>query len=130
VSRVGLGTLSFGFKEWGHDAKSAARIIDVFLDGGGNFIDTANIYGGGLSEGIIGKAIKDKKRENRVLATKCFFRTGPVPNAKGLSRKNVIDSCETSLTRLNTDYIDVFYMHITDPHTTMVEEKHGRSADE
>jgi len=121
VSRVGLGTLSFGFKDWGNDAKSAARIIDVFLDAGGNFIDTANIYGGGLSEGIIGKAIKDKKRENIILATKCFFRTGPQPNAKGLSRKNVIDSCETSLTRLKTDYLDVFYMHITDPHTTYEE---------
>ena len=117
VSRVALGTLSFGFKEWGNDEKSAARIIDLFLDGGGNFIDTANIYGGGLSAGIIGEAIKNKKREDIILATKCFFRTGPVPNAKGLSRKNIIESCETSLKRLRTDYIDVFYIHSPDPHT-------------
>jgi len=117
VSRVCLGTLSFGFKEWGNDAKSAARIIDIFLEAGGNFIDTANIYGGGLSEGIIGDAIKDKKRDAIILATKCFFRTGSAPNSKGLSRKNVIESCETSLTRLKTDYIDLFYMHSSDPHT-------------
>ena len=117
VSRVCLGTLSFGFKEWGNDAKSAARIIDIFLEAGGNFIDTANIYGGGLSEGIIGDAIKDKKRDAIILATKCFFRTGPAPNSKGLSRKNVIESCETSLRRLKTDYIDLFYMHSSDPHT-------------
>jgi len=117
VSRVCLGTLSFGFKEWGNDAKSAARIIDLFLGGGGNFIDTSNIYGGGLSEGIIGEAIKDKKRDGIILATKCFFRTGPAPNSKGLSRKNIIEACETSLKRLQTDYIDLFYMHSPDPHT-------------
>lgn len=121
VSRLCLGTLSFGFKEWGNDEKSATRIIDIFLDGGGNFIDTSNIYGGGLSEGIIGEAIKNKKREDIILATKCFFRTRPTPNSKGLSRKNIIESCETSLKRLKTDYIDILYIHSPDPHTSYEE---------
>jgi len=117
VSRVCLGTLSFGVKEWGTDAETSARIVDVFLDGGGNFIDTANIYAGGLAEGIVGKAIRGKKRDEIILATKCFFRTGPAPNAKGLSRKNLIDACEASLRALGTDYIDLYYNHSSDPHT-------------
>ena len=117
VSRVCLGTLSFGFKNWGNDAESSKRIVDAYLSLGGNFIDTANIYGGGHSEGIVGEALKDKKRDEIILATKCFFRTGPVPNAKGLSRKNMIEACEASLKRLKTDYIDLFYIHSPDPHT-------------
>ena len=90
VSRVCLGALSFGFKKWGNDAETSTRIIDLYLSLGGNFIDTANIYGDGLSEVIVGEAIKDKKRDEIILATKCFFRTGPAPNSKGLSRKNMI----------------------------------------
>ena len=117
VSRVCLGALSFGFKKWGNDAETSTRIIDLYLSLGGNFIDTANIYGDGLSEVIVGEAIKDKKRDEIILATKCFFRTGPAPNSKGLSRKNMIEACETSLKKLKTDYIDLYYIHSPDPHT-------------
>jgi aryl-alcohol dehydrogenase-like predicted oxidoreductase len=121
VSRVCLGTLSFGFKNWGTDAQLSARIISAYLDGGGNFIDTANIYGGGLSEGIIGDALKERQRDKIILATKCFFRTGPEPNTKGLSRKNILEACEASLKALKTDYIDLFYCHSPDPHTSYEE---------
>lgn len=117
VSRICLGTLSFGFKDWGNDSKSAERIMDIFLDSGGNFIDTSNIYGGGQAETIIGEAIKNRVRDELILATKCFFRTSASPNAKGLSRKNIIQSCESSLKKLNVDYIDLFYIHSPDPHT-------------
>ena len=117
VSRVGLGTLSFGFKSWGNDVESSKRIIDSYLSLGGNFIDTANIYGDGLSEVFVGEAIRDKKRDEIILATKCFFRTGPGPNSKGLSRKNVIEACESSLKKLKTGYIDLYYIHSPDPHT-------------
>ncbi len=121
VSRVCLGTMTFGAKGWGCDHKTAKEIIDQYLYAGGNFIDTADIYSGSASEEIIGEALKDKKREDIVLATKCFFRTGKSPNAKGLSRKHVIEACEASLRRLQTDYIDLYYMHGADPFTPLEE---------
>lgn len=121
VSRVCLGTMTFGAKDWGCDHKTSLQIIDLYLDAGGNFIDTADIYGGGASEEIVGVALKEKRRDDIVLATKCFFRTGKSPNAKGLSRKHIIEACEISLRRLQTDYIDLYYMHGADPFTPLEE---------
>jgi len=115
VSRICLGTMTFGAKDWGCDSKTAIQLIHKYLDGGGNFIDTADIYAGGSSEEITGEALKSKKRNDIVLATKCFFRTGKSPNAKGLSRKHILEACEASLRRLQTDYIDLYYMHGADP---------------
>jgi aryl-alcohol dehydrogenase-like predicted oxidoreductase len=111
VSRVCLGTMTFGAKDWGCDRKTSMQLIDLYLNAGGNFIDTADIYAGSASEEIVGEALRDKKRDEIVLATKCFFRTGKSPNAKGLSRKHIIEACEASLRRLQTDYIDLYYMH-------------------
>jgi aryl-alcohol dehydrogenase-like predicted oxidoreductase len=121
VSRVCLGTMTFGVKDWGCDRKTSKELINQYLDAGGNFIDTADIYAGNASEEIIGEALKDKKRDEIVLATKCFFRTGKSPNAKGLSRKHIMEACEASLRRLQTDTIDLYYMHGADPFTPLEE---------
>ncbi|MBD3347415.1 MAG: aldo/keto reductase [Chitinivibrionales bacterium] len=121
VSRICLGTMTFGQKDWGCNKKTAFEIIDTFLDGGGNFIDTADLYAGGVSEEIVGEALKDKKRDDIVLATKGFFRTADTPNAKGLSRKHLIEACEASLRRLNTDFIDLYQIHGPDPFTPLEE---------
>ncbi len=121
VARVCLGTMTFGAKDWGCDEKTSRVIIHRYLEAGGNFIDTADIYAGGVSEEIIGEALKERKRDEIVLATKCFFRTGKSPNAKGLSRKHILEACEASLRRLKTDYIDLYYMHGADPFTPMEE---------
>jgi len=85
VSRVCLGTMTFGAKDWGCDRKASMQLIDNYLNAGGNFIDTADIYAGSASEEIVGEALRDKKRDEIVLATKCFFRTGKSPNAKGFA---------------------------------------------
>lgn len=121
VSRLCLGTMSFSAKDWGCDRKTSLQLIDLYLNAGGNFIDTADIYNEGVSEEIIGEALKEKRRDDIVLATKCFFRTGESPNAKGLSRKHIIGACEVSLRRLQTDYIDLYYMHGADPFTPLEE---------
>ena len=121
VSRVCLGTMTFGAKDWGCDRKTSKEIIDRYLDAGGNFIDTADIYAGSASEEIVGEALKGKKRDEIVLATKGFFRTGKSPNAKGLSRKHMMEACESSLRRLQMDYIDLYYTHGPDFFTPLEE---------
>ena len=115
VSRVSLGTMTFGAEPWGCDEKEAHRIVARYLEAGGNFIDTANNYAGGKTEEILGSCMKELKRTEFVLATKCYFPVGAKPNSQGSSRKHIIASCETSLRRLKTDYIDVFYLHGPDP---------------
>ncbi|MFC1563241.1 aldo/keto reductase, partial [candidate division KSB1 bacterium] len=120
VSRVCLGTMTFGQEHWGCDKKTSVNIVDKFLDYGGNFIDTADMYGKGLSEEFIGDAIKGK-RDNIVLATKCFFAMIDSPTSKGLSRKHIFEACEASLRRLKTDYIDLYQTHGPD-HKTPTEE--------
>ncbi|MBD3320792.1 MAG: hypothetical protein GF350_06835, partial [Chitinivibrionales bacterium] len=121
VSRICLGTMTFGQKDWGCDKKTAFTIVDSFLHLGGNFIDTADMYAGGVSEEILGEALREKKRDDIVLATKGFFRTSDAPNARGLSRKHLIDACEESLRRLKTDYIDLYQIHGPDPFTPIEE---------
>ncbi len=121
VSRVCLGTMTFGNKEWGCDEKTSINLTHVFIEEGGNFIDTADLYSSGESEIITGNAIKDFRRDDIVLATKCWFRTAKTPNAKGLSRKHIIEACEASLKRLRTDYIDLYQIHGPDPRTPFEE---------
>ncbi len=121
VSRVCLGTMTFGNREWGCDNRVSIDITHRFLDAGGNFIDTADMYSDGNSETILGEALKGKKRDDIVIATKCFFRMGTTPNAKGLSRKHILEACEASLKRLQTDFIDLYQIHGPDPHTPVEE---------
>jgi aryl-alcohol dehydrogenase-like predicted oxidoreductase len=121
VSELCLGTMIFGEdSKRSTPADEADKIIHHYQDMGGNHIDTANVYAGGRSEEIIGKAIQDR-RDQVVLATKVRFAMGDGPNDQGLSRHHILHSVEDSLRRLKTDYIDLLYMHCWDP-VTPIEE--------
>lgn len=128
VSRICLGTMTFGNKEWGCDQDAASAIVDRFVAAGGNFIDTANMYSGGASETILGVALKNHSRDDLVIATKAWFATSAAPTSRGLSRKHIVESCEKSLRRLGTDYIDLYQFHGPDPATPI--EESLRAADD
>jgi aryl-alcohol dehydrogenase-like predicted oxidoreductase len=122
VSRACLGAMNFGVSHtapWCDEAE-AARIIDAYLDAGGNLIDTANNYTGGQSEEVIGRAIK-RRRDSVVIATKARMPQGPGPNDRGLSRAHLVKALDASLRRLGTDYIDLYQMHSFDPETPLDE---------
>ena len=124
VSPLSLGTMTFGTEwGWGSEEDVARSVFNTYIDAGGNFIDTANMYTEGRSEEFIGKFIAERSlREQVVLATKFTFNTQPGdPNAGGNSRKNIYRSVEDSLRRLNTDSIDLYWLHAWDT-VTPVEE--------
>ncbi|HYP76068.1 MAG TPA: aldo/keto reductase [Polyangiaceae bacterium] len=125
VSPLCLGAMTFGEDlGWGSSVEESNAIIDDYLERGGNFIDTANVYTHGHSEKIIGDLVgKDRARRDRVvLATKFFGGMFPGdPNSGGANRKAIITSLENSLRRLQTDYIDLYWMHTWDE-TTPIEE--------
>ncbi len=118
VSELCLGTMTFG-RETEEDA--AARIMDRFVDAGGTFIDTANVYSRGVSEEIVGRWLSGKDRHQLVLATKGRFPMGKGPNDTGASRKTIVQHVEDSLRRLRTDYIDLYQMHCWDRGTELEE---------
>ena len=126
VPVLSLGTGTFGganefFKRWGDtDAKEASRLVDISLERGINFFDTANVYSQGASEEVLGEAIKGR-RHKVIIATKATFSMGEHPNDKGSSRYHLIKAAEDSLKRLRTDYIDVFFMHGFDDETPVEE---------
>jgi aryl-alcohol dehydrogenase-like predicted oxidoreductase len=121
VSRPCLGAMMFGHGEGAPtNEQESRRIIDTFLDVGGNFIDTANVYVGGQSEEVVGRTIK-ARREDVVLATKGFGATGQGPNDTGLGRKYLTRALEASLRRLDTDYVDLYQCHRFDPDTPVEE---------
>jgi len=129
VSEICLGTMTFGgsgdlwSKIGAVQQPDAERLIGQALDAGINFIDTADVYSGGLSEQITGQALKNLKvaRESVVVATKVFSEMGPGPNARGASRGHVLDGVKASLKRLQLDHIDLYQIHGFDP-ATPVEE--------
>ena len=125
VSRLCLGTMAFGstdWREWVLPEESGRKIIRHALEAGVNFLDTADMYSSGMSEEIVGRAIRDfSSRDKVVLATKVFFRTGNGPNDRGLSRKHIFDAVGASLRRLGTDYIDLYQVHRWDYHTPIAE---------
>lgn len=125
VSRLCLGAMTFG-TEWGFgsDESASLAILDAYVDRGGNFIDTANIYTGGSSERILGNwlAAAPGRRDRIVLATKFSGNMLPGnPNGGGASRRAVIAACDASLQRLQTDYIDLYWQHWADPYTPIEE---------
>ncbi|QGQ95085.1 aldo/keto reductase [Paenibacillus psychroresistens] len=122
VSELSLGTMTFGTEAgWGTDMNEAQKILDLYTDRGGNFVDTANVYMNGSSEKMLGNLLADK-RNQIVLSTKYTMNAHPGdPNGGGNHRKSMVRSVEESLKRLKTDYIDLLYMHIWDD-TTPVEE--------
>ncbi|MFF2017943.1 aldo/keto reductase [Paenibacillus sp. NPDC058177] len=117
VSALGLGTNAFGKRA---DEDTSIGIIHAALDGGINFIDTANIYAGTESERIIGLALKDR-RHRAVLATKAGLIRSEGPNGSGSSRHHLMQELEGSLRRLKTDYVDLYQIHTFDPHTPLEE---------
>jgi aryl-alcohol dehydrogenase-like predicted oxidoreductase len=122
VSELALGAMSFGTEwGWGTESNEARRMLDLYIDNGGNFVDTANVYTNGSSEKMLGEFLGEK-RHQIVLSTKYTCSTHPGdPNGGGNHRKSMARSVETSLQRLKTDYIDLLYLHIWDG-TTPVEE--------
>lgn len=128
VSRLCLGTMTFGNSQWGCDQATSSAIVDAFVNGGGNFIDTADGYSGGESEKMLGVALKNHDRDTLVIATKCWFPSDPAVTSRGLSRKHIVESCEKSLKRLDLEYIDLYQFHGPDPHTPI--EESLRAADD
>jgi aryl-alcohol dehydrogenase-like predicted oxidoreductase len=126
VPVLSFGTGTFGgtnefFQAWGSsDVAEATRLVDICLEAGVNFFDTADIYSTGASEEILGKAIAGR-RGSLLISTKATFKMGEGPNDLGSSRHHLIQACEASLRRLQTDYIDVYHMHGFDQ-LTPVEE--------
>jgi aryl-alcohol dehydrogenase-like predicted oxidoreductase len=126
IPALSFGAGTFGgnsefFRAWGQtDVDEARKLIDVCLDAGVNLFDTADIYSSGLSEQILGKAIEGR-RDQVLISTKATFRAGRGPNDVGSSRHHLLRSCEASLRRLGTDYIDIYHMHGFDA-ATPVEE--------
>lgn len=123
VSELALGAMTLGSHESGPEAvsRTSGRILDAYLEAGGNFVDTADIYGGGSSESVLGGLLGDR-RESLVLASKYSCATDPDDlNAAGNHRKNLVRAVEASLRRLRTDRLDVLWVHARD-HFTPVEE--------
>lgn len=117
ISAVGLGCNPFGNEV---DQATAKAIVDAAMEEGVTYFDTADSYFEGRSEQLLGEALKGRRHEVLV-ATKFGNRTGPGPNDTGASRKHILESCEASLRRLQTDYIDVYQIHTPDRSTPIVE---------
>jgi aryl-alcohol dehydrogenase-like predicted oxidoreductase len=118
VSELCLGAMTFGRETAEEDSYP---MLDRFVEAGGNFIDTADVYSQGVSETIVGRWLSGKKRDDLVIATKVRWPMGDSPNDLGLSRKHILSAVEASLRRLNTDYIDLYQVHRWDPGTPLEE---------
>ena len=116
VPVLSFGTGTFGgtndfFRRWGQsDVAEATRMVDVCLEAGLTFFDTADVYSDGASEEILGRALQGR-RHQALISTKATFPMGPGPNERGSSRHHLVRACEASLRRLGTDHIDVYFMH-------------------
>src|SRR5579862_5289069 len=120
VSRACFGTMTFGAQA---DEAASIRMIDRALEAGVNFIDTANVYNGGLSETIVGKALKGR-RDKVILASKVRGKMGDGADDVGLSKKAILKAIDESLRRLQTDHLDLYYLHQPDP-AVRIEESLG-----
>ena len=125
VSRICLGCMSYGLKEereWGLDEEQSRPFVKRALELGINFFDTANMYGTGRSEEVLGRALRDfAKRDDVVVATKVYFPMRSDVNGRGLSRKAIMTEIDNSLRRLGTDYVDLYQIHRWD-YDTPIEE--------
>ncbi|MFJ9539531.1 aldo/keto reductase [Streptomyces sp. NPDC101225] len=127
VSRICLGCMTYGLPdrgthEWTLDEDASRPLIRQALEAGINFFDTANVYSDGTSEEIVGTVLREfADRDEIVLATKVNGRMRPGPNGAGLSRKAILSEIDHSLTRLGTDYVDLYQIHRFDPHTPVEE---------
>lgn len=130
VSPLALGAMTFGACRWGADEQTSRAIFDTYVTAGGNFLDTADIYSGGQSEEMLGRFVAETRlRDKLVIATKSgFSREQGTPLAGGNGKKNIRAGIEGSLQRLQTDYIDMYWMHVWD-RTTPAEEVLGTMSD-
>jgi aryl-alcohol dehydrogenase-like predicted oxidoreductase len=118
VSELCLGAMTFG-RETSEEV--SVEMLNCFLEAGGNFIDTADVYSQGISEEILGRWLEGQHRDDLVIATKVRFAMGAGPNDLGLSRKHILAAVDASLRRLNTTYIDLYQVHMWDPGTPLEE---------
>ncbi|MFN6994529.1 MAG: aldo/keto reductase [Aquincola tertiaricarbonis] len=115
VSPLALGTMTFGTARWGSGDSASRDVFDAYLDAGGNFVDTADVYSGGRSEEMLGQFISaHAARDSIVIATKSGFATGPGVHMGGNGAKHVRAALEGSLKRLRTDYVDLLWVHVWD----------------
>ena len=115
VSPLALGTMTFGAARWGAAEAEARAIFDTYVDAGGNFVDTADVYSGGLGEQMVGRFIADRGlRSEIVLATKAGFATGQGRVAGGNGSRHLTASLDGSLRRLGTDFVDLYWIHVWD----------------
>ena len=125
VSRLCLGTMTYGsskWRPWVLDEEAARPFFQRAVEAGINFFDTADMYSVGLSETVVGHAIREyTRRDDVVIATKVYFPMGPGPNDRGLSRKHIMAAIDSSLRRLATEYVDLYQIHRFDPETPIEE---------
>ena len=125
VSRLCLGAMTYGTPEWRPwvlDEAASRPFIARAIEHGINFFDTADMYSRGVSEQVLGRALKDHaRRDQLVIATKAFYPLAEGPNNGGLSRKHLLDAIDASLTRLGTDYVDLYQIHRFDRDTPIEE---------
>ncbi|UOQ51163.1 aldo/keto reductase [Hymenobacter cellulosivorans] len=126
VSPLALGTMTFGTARWGSDDDVSQAIFNAYVDAGGNFLDTADVYSGGQSEEMLGRFVAERRlRDHLVLATKFSFGgQANTPNVGGNGRKNIHRALEGSLRRLQTDYVDLYWLHAYDSVTPVEEVLH------
>ena len=108
VSPLALGTMTFGNKNWGSTDEVSRQVFDAYIDAGGNFLDTADVYSGGRSEELVGSFVAERKLRDRVVVATKFSFSG------GNGRKNLHRALEGSLRRLGTDYVDLYWVHVWD----------------
>jgi aryl-alcohol dehydrogenase-like predicted oxidoreductase len=116
VSELCLGAMTFGREA---SEPESHAMLDRYVEAGGNFIDTANVYSTGKSEEVVGRWLGRQRRESFIIATKVRFPMGSGPNDVGLSRKHIHAAVQESLRRLGTDYIDLYQVHAWDPVTPL-----------
>jgi aryl-alcohol dehydrogenase-like predicted oxidoreductase len=115
VSPLALGTMTFGTARWGSTEDGSRAVFDAYIEAGGNFVDTADVYSGGRSEEMLGGFIAERGlRDQIVVATKSGFAAGQGPHAGGNGRKHIHAALEGSLRRLRTDHVDLFWLHVWD----------------
>ena len=125
VSRLCLGTMTYGSKKWRPwvlEEEEAHPFFRKAIEAGVNFFDTADMYSVGVSETILGHALREyTRRDDAIIATKVFYPMGPGLNDRGLSRKHIMQAIDASLRRLSTEYIDLYQIHRFDPETPIEE---------
>lgn len=115
VSPLALGTMTFGTARWGSGEEASREVFNAYVDAGGNFVDTADVYSSGRSEEMLGKFIAEQALRDRiVLATKAGFATGQGVHSGGNGAKHLYKSLEGSLKRLRTDFVDLYWIHVWD----------------